>query len=127
MATKIRLGLTYIFALMFINGGLNKFLEYMPVPTDFPAEMLKDNAALMEVSWLMPLVGIVEILGAIAMCIPRFRALGILMLFPLLVGITLIHLTVHPAGIPMILVFLAIYGWNMYAERKKLLGLMNNE
>ena len=46
---------------MFINSGLNKFFHYMPMPKDMPEEMMKDFGALMEISWLLPLIAVAEI------------------------------------------------------------------
>jgi uncharacterized membrane protein YphA (DoxX/SURF4 family) len=100
-----------IFALMFINTGLNKFFNYIPVPEGLPEELLRDNAAFKEISWLMPLIATVEIIGGLLILILRTRALGALMVFPILVGVLLSHLTVAPEGLPMVFAFWAVLIW----------------
>ena len=50
---------------MFLNGGLNKIFNYIPVPTDLSPALVADNAAFLEISWLMPLVAIGEIIGGL--------------------------------------------------------------
>ncbi|WP_026969495.1 DoxX family membrane protein [Algoriphagus terrigena] len=113
-----------IFSLLLINGGLNKFLNYMPVPEDLPAELLNDNTALMEIEWLIPLVGIAEILGGILIVFPKTRALGALVIFPVMVGVLLTHIFVAPSGLPIALVIWAILVWIIYENREKYLQLM---
>ena len=116
--------ISFIFSLLLINGGLNKFLNYMPVPEDLPAELLNDNTALMEIEWLIPLVGIAEILGGILIVFPKTRALGALVIFPVMVGVLLTHIFVAPSGLPVALVIWAILVWIIYENREKYLQLM---
>lgn len=65
MKQKILFGVCLLFGLMFINAGLNKFFNYMPMPEDMPESMTKLMAAFMQISWLMPLVAVAEIIGGI--------------------------------------------------------------
>ena len=124
MKNKIFNIVSVIFSLLLINGGLNKFLNYMPVPEDLPAELLNDNTALMEIEWLIPLVGIAEILGGILIVFPKTRALGALVIFPVMVGVLLTHIFVAPSGLPIALVIWAILVWIIYENREKYLQLM---
>lgn len=119
MKNKILNAVSIIFSLLLINGGLNKFLNYMPVPEDLPAELLSDNVALMEIVWLMPLIGFAEILGGLLILFPKTRALGALVVFPVMVGVLLTHITVAPGGLPIVLVIWAILGWIIIDNREK--------
>ena len=123
MKQKIIFVLSLLFGLMFINAGLDKFFHYMPQPTDLPVEMQKMGAAFAQISWLMPLVGFIEILGGLLFIIPKTRALGALVIFPVMVGILCINIIV-PAGLPIVLPFLAILLWVMYENRQKYLALI---
>lgn len=114
-----------LFGLMMLNGGLNKFLNYIPAPKDLPEALAKDNAAFAEIAWLMPLVAVAEILGGLLLLIPKTRALGALVLFPVMVGILLTHITVAPEGLPMALVLWAILLWIIFDNRTKYLPLIN--
>jgi putative oxidoreductase len=81
----------FLFGLMFINAGLDKFFHYMPIPPLEP-ELQKVDEAFRTIQWLLPLVGAIEVIGGILFIIPKTRALGALMLLPILIGI-MVHTT----------------------------------
>lgn len=119
MKQKIPFVIFLLFGLMFINAGLNKFLNYIPVPDDLPEAMVKMSMAMAEISWLFPLVAIVELVGGLLFIIPRFRALGAVIIFPIMIGIVLTHLTVAPSGLPVALLLFLINLLVIYKNRKK--------
>ena len=82
MKQKITFVLSLIFGLFFINAGLNKFFNYMPVPDDIPENLMEAMTGMMAVTWLMPLVGAAEVLGGILIIFQKTRALGALIVFP---------------------------------------------
>lgn len=125
MKQKILTGFCILFGLLLINGGLNKFFNYMPVPDNLPTELVKDTAALSEISWLLPLIGFAEVLGGILTIFPRTRALGALVVFPVMVGVLLTHLLVEPNGLPIALVIWAILLWIIFENRSKYLPLIS--
>ena len=124
MKQKIIFVLSLLFGLMFINAGLNKFLNYMPAPTDLPAALLKDMGAFMEISWLMPLLGIVEIIAGLLFIIPKTRALGAIMIFPIMIGIVLTHFTTAPETSVIGFVLLAINLWVIFENREKYMPMI---
>lgn len=124
MKKKILFIVSLLFGLMFINAGLNKFFNYMPVPKEMPEKLLKAMSAFMEISWLMPLVGAVEIIGGVLFIIPRFRALGAIIIFPVMIGILLTNITVAPSGLPIALALLAINVWVIIENREKYLPMV---
>lgn len=124
MKTKILNVLSILLGLMLINGGLDKFLHYMPVPENLPEALLKDMQALTEIAWLMPLVGVAEILGGLFVVIKKTRALGILVVFPVMVGALLTHIFVEPSGLPILLIIWAIIVWNIIEYKNIYLTLL---
>jgi len=96
----------------------------MPMPENAPAEGMKDFAAMMEISWLLPLVAVAEILGGILVIIPKTRALGALVIFPVMVGIVLTHIFVDTTNLPVALVLAGILGWMMYENKEKYLPIL---
>ena len=124
MKQKIVFIICFLFGLMFINAGLNKFFNYMPVPDDLPKKMIKMGAALMEIGWLYPLVAVAEIAGGILFIIPRLRPLGAIIIFPVMMGIVLTHITAAPSGLPIALVLLAINLFIIYDNREKYLPII---
>ncbi|GAA5021265.1 hypothetical protein GCM10011506_03100 [Marivirga lumbricoides] len=124
MKNKILFGVSLLFGLMFINSGLNKFFNYMPMPEEMPENMLRLTAAFMEIGWLMPLVGFVEIVGGLLFIIRKYRALGAIVIFPVMVGILLTHIFNAPEGLLIAVVLLAVNLWVMYENREKYLPLI---
>lgn len=111
--------LCILFGLMFINAGLNKFFNYMPMPK-MSAEQMKLMEAFVKISWLMPLTGIVEIIGGLLFILPKYRALGAIVILPVMVGIIAHNAVFEPGGLaialPLFLIDLWIIGdnWNKY-------------
>ncbi|HMP29331.1 MAG TPA: hypothetical protein PKD85_07010, partial [Saprospiraceae bacterium] len=124
MQTKILNILSIIFALLLINGGLDKFFHYMPIPPDLPEALIKDTEAIMEIAWLLPLVGLTELISGLLVIFKRTRALGILVNIPVMTGVLLTHITVAPSGLPIALVIWAIILWNIWENRSKYLSLI---
>lgn len=124
MKQKIIFVLSLLSGLMLINAGLNKFLNYIPVPEDLPENMKRVNDAFMEIGWLLPLIGAAEILGGILFIIPKTRALGALVIFPVVLGILLTHIIIMPAGLVMAIALMAINLWVIYENRGKYLPMI---
>ncbi|AYL95814.1 DoxX family membrane protein [Mucilaginibacter celer] len=110
--------------LMFINAGLNKFFNYMPVPKDMPAEMMKVFQAYMTIGWLMPLVGAAEVVGGLLLIIPVTRALGAVILVPILTGILLANISTSPSALPISLIMAAVVVWVIIDNREKYLPMI---
>lgn len=96
----------------------------MPVPEDLPEAFVQMMQAMMQMGWLMPLVGVAEIVGGVLFAIPRTRALGAIVLFPLMVGILLAHFYADPSTLVMPLVFFGIMVWAMVESRAKYLPMI---
>lgn len=62
--------LSGILSLLLLFSGFNKLFQFVPVPPNLPVELVKDNVALEEIAWLMPLVAIVEITSAVLILFP---------------------------------------------------------
>ena len=119
MKNKILFVLCLLVGLLFINGGLNKFFHYMPAPKDMPEDMVKIMTAFMTITWLIPLVATAELIGGVLFIIPKYRALGAIILFPIIIGIVLLHSINAPDMLPMALVIFAVILWAIYENRAK--------
>ena len=124
MKKKILLVLSILFGLMFINSGLNKFFNYIPAPADMPEKAMKMMTAMMGMVWLMPLLATAEIVGGTLFMITKTRALGAIIIFPVMVGILLTHLIVIPSGLPIALVLFAINLWVIFENREKYMPMI---
>lgn len=124
MKNKILFVLSLLFGLMFINSGLNKFLNYMPMPDHLPEKMVKAMSAFMEIGWLLPLVGVAEIVGGLLIIFPKTRALGAVIIFPVMVGIFLTNIVQSSQGLPIALVLGVILVWILFENREKYLPMI---
>lgn len=126
MKQKVLFGVSLLFGLLFINAGLNKFLNYMPMPADLPQAMKELMGCFTSTRWLIPLVGAAEVAGGLLVILPRTRALGAVMLFPVIVGILLINICNAPSGLPIALVVLFINAWILFENREKYLPMIRS-
>lgn len=124
MKQKITFVVCLLFGLVFINAGLNKFFNYMPVPENMPDEVMKLMQAFMTIGWLMPLVGVVEVMGGILFAIPLTRAIGAITILPIMVGIVLVHVLQAPDGLPMASGLAAINFYILFENREKYMNLL---
>lgn len=126
MKNKILFVVSLLFGLFFINAGLNKFLFYMPMPEKLPEKMARAMAAFIEIGWIMPLTGFAEILGGLLIIFPSSRALGALIIFPVMVGIFLTNIVQDMSGLPIVFALWAILAWIMFENRQKYLPIIQD-
>ncbi|WP_066225092.1 DoxX family membrane protein [Formosa haliotis] len=126
MKNKILTVLCILFGLMMINSGLNKFFNYMPMP-EMSEEMMQIMGAFMTIKWIFPLVAIIEIIGGTLIAIPKTRALGALVILPVMVGIFVHHLVLDISGIGIGFILLAINIWVIVANWNKYAPILKGE
>lgn len=121
----IKLIICLLFGLMFINAGLNKFLNYMPMEKPTP-EQMEFFAAFEKIFWLMPLVGAVEIIGGLLSIFPKTRALGAIVILPVMVGIVIHVFTIDksPMGMSIAGVLFLINLWMLIDNKEKYKALL---
>lgn len=121
----IKFIISLLFGLMFINAGLNKFLNYMPMPKPTP-EQMKIVEAFNQLHWLMPLVGAVEVIGGLLFIFPKTRALGAIVILPVMVGIILHVFTIDKSQMGMSIagVLFLINLWMIFDNKEKYKSLL---
>ncbi|MDH7914253.1 DoxX family membrane protein [Winogradskyella sp. SYSU M77433] len=125
MKNKILTVLCILFGLMMINSGLNNFFNYMPMP-EMSEEMMQIIGAFMTIKWIFPLVAIVEIIGGFLIAIPKTRALGAIIILPVMVGIFVHHLVLDMSTIGIVLVLLTINIWAIVDNWNKYKPMIEN-
>ncbi|MGE0589813.1 MAG: DoxX family protein [Cyclobacteriaceae bacterium] len=123
MKNKILFVVCLLFGLMFINAGLNKFFNYIPVPEDMPEQAMEMFMAMMKITWLMPLIATFEIIGGALIMLPRFRALGAIVITPTMIGI-LVHHFALGIGLIMPLSLFCILTWIIVESKDRYLPLV---
>ena len=97
MNSKVTLVLRILLGLMMLIFGLNKFLQFMPMP-ELPEAAGKFMGALMESGYLMQLVAIVEIVAGVLLLVGKYVPLALVILFPVMLNALLFHVFLDPAG-----------------------------
>lgn len=126
MKNKILTVLCILFGLMMINSGLNNFFNYMPMP-EMSEEMMQIMGGFMTIKWIFPLVAIIEIIGGTLIAIPKTRALGALVILPVMVGIFVHHLIHDLTGIGIALILFVINIWAIVANWNKYEPIIKGE
>jgi len=116
--------LCLLFGLMFLNAGLDKLLHYMP-PPKMEGEMLKVFESFATIKWLMPLVAVVEIIGGLLFIFPKTRALGAIVILPVMVGVVLHNAVYMPSGLAIAGVMFVINIWIIADNRRKYQALLS--
>lgn len=116
MRKKILFVLLVLFGLMMINSGLNKLFHYMPMPQpdEMSESMMTAFFAFIAIGWLMPLIAIIEIVAGVLIVIPKTRALGAIMILPVMVGIVLTHLVNDPGNTTVVVIALVLFAINIW-------------
>jgi hypothetical protein len=96
----------------------------MPMPKDMPESMMKLFGAFMTIGWLFPLVAIAEIIGGILFITNKYRALGAIVIFPVMTGVVLTSIINAPSGLPLTLVLFAINLWVIIENREKYMPMI---
>lgn len=123
MKDKILMVLCVLFGLGMIVFGANKLVPFMPMP-ELTEQQKTLFGAFGTIKWLMPLIGIVEIIGGLLIAIPKTRALGAIVILPVMVGIIVHHLTFDPAGLAVPAVFAIINLWAIIDNKDRYMHMI---
>ena len=108
--SKIPAVLRTLLGLAFVVFGLNYFHPFLPAPAMAP-EVMKEVMALMVPfvgAKYMGLVKAIEIIAGLLLISNMFVPLALTLLAPILVGITVFHISLEPSGLPLPLVLVVL-------------------
>ena len=113
----------YFLGAMFILFGLNKFFNFLPLPTP-PEASLAFLIAMVNTGFMMPLLGTVYLVSGLLLVANRFVPLALLFLISPLVIINLLHIFLDPSGIAVGAVFLIAELFLAWAYRDSFRGVL---
>lgn len=118
MKHKINLVLRVLLGLILLTFGLNKFLQFMPMP-DMPEPAGELMGAFMASGYLMKMIAVTEIVTGVLLISGFFVPLALVLLAPLSVNIILFHIFLAPAAIlpGLIVATLNLYLLFVYKKR----------
>lgn len=123
MKEKVLTVLCTLFGIAMIVFGANKLVPFMPMP-ELTEEQKTIFGAFGTLKWLMPLVAVAEIVGGLLMIIPKTRALGAIVILPVMVGIIVHHFTFDRAGIIIPAVFALVNFWAIADNKDRYMHML---
>ena len=108
--------------LVLITFGLNKFFNFMPV-MELSAPGLEFMGAFVKIGYGMAFVAIVEIITGILIATNKYRALALVVLFPIMLNALLFHMFLDPENILPAVLAVAMNIFLMYTSRDKYTSL----
>jgi putative oxidoreductase len=94
--------------LAFVVFGSNGFLQFLPMPP-LPQNAAGEFLHALFVSHYVYAVAACQVIGGLLLAIGRYVPLGLTILGPIIVNIVLFHIFLLAEGLPMALVFAAVY------------------
>ena len=89
--------------------GLNAFLNFIPPPPNGIAPGAQAfSVALVNTGYMMPLIGLTQLLTGLMLISNRFVPLALVLLAPFFVNSILFHTFLEHTGLPMALIFVAL-------------------
>jgi putative oxidoreductase len=114
---KVKLIVRILLGLMLVIFGLNKFLQFMPMPP-LPEAAGKFMGALVDSGYIMVIVAIVEIVAGTLLLVNKFQPLTLVVIFPVLLNAFFFHLFLDIAGIGGAAVAMAMNVFLMFANKE---------
>jgi uncharacterized membrane protein YphA (DoxX/SURF4 family) len=116
---KAKLIIRILFGLMLVVFGLNKFLQFMPMPP-MPEAAGEFMTALVTSGYLMVVVALVEIATGILLLINKYQSLALIIVFPVILNAFLFHLFLDISGIGGALLAIAMNVFLFLANKESL-------
>jgi putative oxidoreductase len=115
---KAKLVIRVLLGLILVVFGLNKFLNFMPMPP-MPDAAGEFMGALVKSGYVMVIVAIVEIVTGILILLDKYQALALVLLFPVLLNAFLFHLFLDLPGIGGALFAILMNSFLLFANKEK--------
>jgi len=126
MKTKIEMITRILLGLMLVVFGLNKFLQFMPMPP-MPEQAGAFMGALMATGYFFPFLAVSEIAIGLLFLINKAKPLAIVMLAPITINILLFYISLDMAGIGGAALLAILHIVVIVMNKEKLLFLLGGE
>lgn len=120
---KANLIIRILFGLMLVIFGLNKFLQFMPIPP-MPEAAGEFMGALVKSGYLMIVVAIVEIITGVLLLTNKYQSLALIVVFPVILNAFLFHLFLDLPGIGGAAIAIAMNIFLLYTNKESYSNLL---
>ena len=121
---KINIGIRILFGIALITVGSDKFLEFIPHGHEMTENLTNAFMGLIANKFILPTVGIVEILVGISLLLNKFTTLSLLAMVPVSYGIVAFHLSVDIPGITLGAVVAILNAYLLIQKKDELIILL---
>ena len=101
MKTKINNGIRILFGISLVIFGADKFLEFIPHGHEMTDDLMNAFMGLIANKFILPTVGIIELIVGILLILNRFANLALIAMVPVSFGIVAFHLAVDINGMAL--------------------------
>ena len=123
---KAKLIIRILFGLMLVIFGLNKFLQFMPMPPMSEAAGVF-MGALVKSGYLMVVVALVEIAAGVLLLVNKYQSLALVIVFPVILNAFLFHLFLDIPGIGGAVFAMAMNIFLLFANKESYKSLLKNQ
>jgi putative oxidoreductase len=123
---KVKLIVRILLGLMLVLFGLNKFLQFMPMPP-MPEAAGVFMGALVKSGYLMVVVALVEIAAGVSLLINKYQPLALVIVFPVILNAFLFHLFLDLPGIGGAALAMAMNTFLFFANKESYKSLLKNQ
>jgi hypothetical protein len=116
MNAKVTKGLQIFLAIILIVFGANKFFNFIPMEAP-PEGSFMD--ALIKTGYMMPLIGLSELIPGLLLLINKWKGLALVWLVPISINIVLFHLKFDTSTIALSAIVAILNGYLMYVNWHK--------
>lgn len=126
MKNKLPLIARIVLGFIFLASGIVGLLNLVPPPPDLPENLVTFNNGMMASGYLLQLVKVTESVCGLLLLVGWYVPLALVVLAPIVLNIFMVHLFMHPAGLPLaiilglLLVYLAFFA-KPYSQKIKAL------
>jgi len=124
MKTKVDTGIRILFGISLVAVGADKFLEFIPHDHEMTDSLMAAFMGLMSTKFILPTVGVVEMLVGISLLFNKFTNLSLLAMVPVSFGIVAFHLAVDIPGIILGLVVALLNAYLLIQKKDELMILL---
>ncbi len=115
--SKVKLITRILLGFILLVFGLNKFLEFMPMPPLTP-EAGEFMGALVKTGYMMPIVAVVEIITGLLILFNKYLPLALIIAFPVILNAFLFHLFLDVSGIGGAALTIILLIYQMVTQKK---------
>ncbi|GGD35896.1 DoxX family membrane protein [Flavobacterium orientale] len=124
MNSKFTLIVRILLGLILVVFGLNKFLNFIPLP-ELPENAGNFMTSLGETGYVLPIVGVLEICIGAMLLLKKWVAFALILLVPISLNILLFHLFLDLPGLSVALMIALLNAILIYKHWKQYTPLFN--